>query len=64
MKGVGESAGHVVPLQNQHALATVLRQQRRGGQSADAGADNDRVPVVGDRVLLVRTPYGRVCHGP
>ena len=59
MEGMGESPRHVVPLQNQHALATVLREQRRGGQSADAGADNDRVPLVGDRILLVRTPYGR-----
>ena len=58
MERVGEAAGGVVPLEHQHALAGVARQHRRGGEAAEAAADDDRVPTagagIGEAVLLVR----------
>jgi hypothetical protein len=48
------ATGGVVPLQQQDSLAGVPREQYRHCKSADAGADDDRVPPVFQRLLLVR----------
>ena len=60
MKGVGKAARLVVALEYQHPLAAVLTEQNRGRQSADAGADYDRVPLFVELCLLVWSALG--CH--
>ena len=45
VEAVRIAAGRVVPLEYQHALAAMLREQRGGREPADARADDDGVPA-------------------
>ena len=59
---VGEAADRVVAFEDQHAAPAMASEQRRGGEAADARADDDRIVRLAYRVALIGLSYPRRRH--